>query len=395
MKYVMVILDGVLDRPLKALDDRTPLIVGTGEHLTAMRRKSRVGAVQALPVDWAGDAEAALMALLGYDPREHFTGRGPLDAAAQEIDLDRTDVGFRINFVQTNGERLLEPTAGQFPKNAGRELAIHLQETLRIRMMQFFPGAGYRHVLVWRDGPDGIRCTSPYEAQGEPLRAHFPTGDRAEALIGVMWDTAEVLADHPHNKRRRDNGKPTADMAWPWTPGRPPQLQPFGVRHGIGGACVAGTEMVKGLARLTGLRVLEVPGATGSLDTDYAMKAKATLTALGEVNFCLVHIEAPNEASLAGDWEAKLDAIRRIDERFFGTLLDRIGLLDDFRILVVADHATYVEERKAVPGWVPFMITGSKELPQTRGILPFDERAIDDAEWRIDDGWTLLDQLFA
>jgi len=395
MKYVFVILDGAVDGALRELENKTPLMAATGEHLTALRRKSRVGAVLTLPQAWSGDPEAALTALFGYEPREHFTGRGPLDAAALQIDLDRADIGFRLHFVHTDGSQLLDPTAGQFPAADGRELARHLEETLRIRTLQFFPGSGYRHVLVWRDGPDGLQCTSPYVAHGDPLRAHFPTGDRAERLAGVMWDSAEVLAEHPINRRRRDEGKPTADMVWPWSPGRSPQLQPFGVRHGIGGACVAGSQMVKGLARLTGLRVMDVPGATGSLDTDYVMKARATLTALQEFNFCLVHIEAPNEAGLAGDWEAKTDAIRRIDERFFGTLLDRLGLLDNFRILVTVDHATYVQERKAVPGWMPFMVAGNLEPPQTRGIVPFDERAVEDAEWRLDHGYKLLDQLFA
>lgn len=394
MKYVMVILDGAVDRPLKELENNTPLIAATGTHLKAMARKARVGAVQTLPPDWPGDPEAALMSLFGYDPRLYFTGRGALDAASLQVDLDRTDVAFRLNLVHTDGEHLLDPTAGRFPKAAGRELAVHVQNTLRIRTVQFFPDAGFRHVLVWREGPDDLTCVSPYDAQGKPLRASFPAGNRAERLIGVMWDSAEVLANHPLNKRRRDEGKPTADMVWPWAPGRAPQLPAFGFRHGVGGACVAGSPMVKGLARLSGLRVLDVPGATGSLDTDYEMKARAALTALQELPFCLVHIEAPNEAGLAGDWEAKVDALRRIDERFFGTLLDRIGLLDDFRILVAVDHATCVEARKAAPGWMPFMITGSREKPQTRGILPFDERAIEDAEWRIDEGWRLLDQLF-
>jgi len=395
MKYVAVILDGALDEPLRELENKTPLIAATGDNLKALAKKARVGAVQPLPPDWKGDPEAALVSLLGYDPREHFTGRGPLDAAALQVDMDRADVAFRVHLVQADGNRLLHATAGQLPKEAGRTLMRHVQETLRARAMQFYPGSGYRHVMVWRDGPDGIACTPPHQAQGEALRAHFPTGDSAERLVSLMWDSAEVLADHPINKRRRDDGKPTADMVWPWSPGRMPKLTGFGLRHGIGGACVAGNEMVKGLARLTGLQPLDVPGATGSLDTDYAMKAKATLTALQEFNFCLVHIEAPNEAGLAGDWEAKTDALRRVDERFFGTLLDRIGLLDNFRVLVVADHATPVRERKAVPGWVPFMITGNLEKPQTRGILPFDERAIDDSEWRIDEGWRLLDQLFA
>jgi 2,3-bisphosphoglycerate-independent phosphoglycerate mutase len=395
MKYVMVILDGAVDRPLKVLEDRTPLMVAAGENLKAMARKARIGAVQTLPPDWPGDPEAALVGLFGYDPREAFTGRGPLDAAAVEIPLDPTDIAFRAHLVHTDGERLVDPTAGDFPREQGRELIRHVEETLRIRSLQFYPVAGYRHVLVWREGPDGIACASPYSAAGEPLRSHFPTGDRAERLVGIMWDTAEVLADHPINRRRRDDGKSTADMVWPWSPGRPPQLQGFGLRHGIGGACVAANPMVVGLARLTGLRVVEVPGATGSLDTDYAMKARAALSALHEFNFCLVHIEAPNTAGLSGDWEAKVDALRRIDERFFGTLLDRIGRLDDFRILVVPDHATYVEERRSEGGWMPFMLTGSREATQTIGILPFDERAIDDADWRLDDASSLLDQLFA
>jgi len=394
MKYVCVILDGAVDHPLKALEGKTPLMAAAGEHLKAMARKARIGAVQTLPPDWTGDPEAALTSLFGYEPREHFTGRGPLEAASLQVDMDRADVGFRLNLVHTDGNLLLDPTAGQLSRSEGRALARHLQETLRIRTIQFYPASGYRHVLVWRDGPDGIQCTPPHVVHGEPLRAHFPTGDRAERLTGVIWDTAEVLADHAVNRRRRDEGKPPANLAWPWAPGRLPRLDSFGFRHGVSGACVAGTEMVKGLARLTGLRVMDVPGATGSLDTDYAMKARATLTALEEFDFCLVHIEAPNEASLAGDWEAKTDALRRVDERFFGTLLDRIGLLDNFRIMVVPDHATYVEERKAAPGWVPFMVTGNLEKPQVRGILPFDERAIDDAEWRIDEGWRLLDQLF-
>jgi 2,3-bisphosphoglycerate-independent phosphoglycerate mutase len=395
MKYVMVILDGAVDHPLKVLEDRTPLMVAAGENLKAMARKARIGAVQTLPPDWPGDPEAALVGLFGYDPREAFTGRGPLDAAAVEIPLDPTDVAFRAHLVHTDGERLLDPTAGDFPREHGRELIRHVEETLRIRTLQFYPVAGYRHVLVWREGPDGMACGSPYSAAGEALRSHFPTGDRAERLVGIMWDTAEVLADHPINRRRRDDGKATADMVWPWSPGRPPQLQGFGLRYGIGGACVAANPMVVGLARLTGLRVVEVPGATGSLDTDYAMKARAVLSALHEFNFCLVHIEAPNAAGLAGDWEAKVDALRRIDERFFGTLLDRIGRLDDFRILVVPDHATYVEERRSEGGWMPFMLTGSREATQTVGILPFDERAIDDADWRLDDASSLLDTLFA
>lgn len=396
MNYLTVILSGATDDPLPELDDRTPLMVASsqGEHLKAMARRSRVGLVRALPEDWGGDPEAALVALLGFDPAEDFTGRGPLEAADLQIEMDRADIAFRANFVHTDGRSLLDPTAGVIGKEEGRELLRHVQETLRIRTMQFYPGSGSRHVMIWRDGPDGLRCASPHDAQGKSLREHFPTGDRAERLIPILWDTAEVLEGHRINRRRRDEGKPTADMLWPWSPGRRPHPQSFGLKHGIGGACVAGSEMVRGFARLVGLRVVEVPGATGSLDTDYAAKARASLKALDEFNFCLTHLAAPNVAGLNGDWEAKVDVLRRIDDRFFGTILDRIGVLDDFRILVLIDHPTPVGARKAVPNWTPFMLTGNKEKLQTQGIVPFDERALDDASWRLDRPAELLPQLF-
>lgn len=394
MKYLCVILDGAADRPMPELGDRTPLIAGTGTHLKALAQKARVGAVQTLPPDWTGDPEAALVSLFGYPPATNFTGRGPLDAAALEIPMDPHDIAFRCHFVHLGDNRLQDPCAGRLSRQEGRELLQHVQETLRIRALQFYPAAAHRHVLVWREGPASIQCSSPHDVAGEELRAGLPRGDRAERLIGVMWDTAEVLRDHPINRRRRDEGKPTADMLWPWSPGPCPRLQGFGFRHGTGGACIAGNPMVQGLARLTGLRLIDVPGATGTLDTDYVQKARATLTALGEFSFCLVHIEAPNEAGLRGDYEAKVDAVRRIDERYFGTVLDRIGLLDDFRILVVVDHETCCRPPRFQPGWLPFMIAGNLERRQVRNILPFDERAAEDAEWRIDEGWRLLDLLF-
>jgi 2,3-bisphosphoglycerate-independent phosphoglycerate mutase len=239
VKYVAVILDGAVDQPIRELDQRTPLMVGAGEHLEALSRKARIGVVQPLPPDWEGDPEAALMSLFGFDPRGRFTGRGPLEAAALEIPLERTDSAFSLSLVHTDGHTLLDPTAGKLSKAETRDLVRHVQETLRPDRLQLFPADGVGPVLVWRDGPDGLRCRSPHEAVGRPLREVFPDGDRAESLIGLLWDSAEVLESHPINRRRRDDGLPTATMIWPWSPGRPPDLPGFGFRHGVGGACVA------------------------------------------------------------------------------------------------------------------------------------------------------------
>src|SRR5947207_8994536 len=190
-------------------------------------------------------------------------------------------------------------------------------------------------------------------------------------------DTYKLLTEQPVNLRRVYEGKPPATMVWPWSGGRPPRLAPFGLEQGMGGAVVAGTDLVRGLARLAGLEPVGVPGATGYLDTDYQAKARAALAALHHVDFAAIHVAAPNEAALDGDYEAKVDAIERIDERLLGTILDRIGSLDDFRIMLMIDHVTSCAQRRALPGWVPFLLPGSR-IKRRGPRLPLDERAAEE-----------------
>ena len=173
--------------------------------------------------------------------------------------------------------------------------------------------------LVWRDGPLEVRTRNPREVVGERLRAALPEGDRAEKLQQVLWDSHELLSEHPVNRRRSDQGKPPANLVWPWSGGRVLRLPGFGAVHGLGGALIAGTDLARGLGRLAGLEVVDVPGATGYLDTDYAAKARAALSALERFDFAAVHVESPNEAALDGDYEAKVDALERVDERLLGT----------------------------------------------------------------------------
>jgi 2,3-bisphosphoglycerate-independent phosphoglycerate mutase len=182
-------------------------------------------------------------------------------------------------------------------------------------------------------------------------------------------------------------------MVWPWSGGRPMRLSPFGLERGMGGAVVAGTDRVRGLARLAGLEPVDVPVATGYLDTDYQTKARAALAALHHYDFAATHVAAPNEAALDGDYEAKVDAIERIDERLLGTILDRIGRLDDFRIMLMIDHVSSCAQRRALPGWAPFLLTGNT-LRRRGQRLPFDERAAEEAEWRIDEPWHVIRALF-
>jgi 2,3-bisphosphoglycerate-independent phosphoglycerate mutase len=393
MKHLLLVLDGAADEPLAALEGKTPLMAASTPHLRDMTKRGRVGAVRTLWEEWEADPEAALLGLFGYPPAEHFHGRGPLEAASLQIDLDGHDLAFRMDLVQSDGERLLDATAGRIGAAEGRTLVEYLAQKLRIRTIQFYPGSGYRNVLVWRDGPAELRTRNPRAIVGEALRPNFPEGDRSERLHQVIWDSYELLSGHPVNRRRVDEGKPPATMIWPWSGGRPGRLPAFGPLHGMGGAVVAGTDLVRGLGRLAGLEVIPVPSATGSLDTDYKAKALWALRALETYDFAAVHVEAPNEAALDGDYEAKVDALERIDERLVGTLLDRIGKLDDFRMLAVPDHVTSCARRSALPGWVPFLLAGNL-VKRTGPRLPFDERAAEEADWRIDEPWHLLTSLF-
>ena len=312
MKYVLLILDGATDAPRPELEGRTPLMVARMPHLREMVRQGNIGVARPLPAEAAIDPEAALLACFGYYPPDWWTGRGPLEAAALDIPLDRRDVAFRANLIHTDGERLLDPTAGRITDRWARPLVEHLAERLRGRFLQLYPGHGYRHVLVWHDGPTDLGCTNPREIAGEPLAVHYPVGDRAERLRRLMEDSYEILSAHPLNRQREDRGLPPATMIWPWGGGLPTRLPPFGFRHGLGGALIAGHPLARGIGRLAGLAVPDLPEATGTRDTDYTVKAKAALAMLPSHDFVAVHIYAPHDAAQDGDWEAKRSEERRV-----------------------------------------------------------------------------------
>src|SRR5262249_31775824 len=207
---------------------------------------------------------------------------------------------------------------------------------------------------------EGVRCRHPGEGTGVPLRSKLPEGDRPERLHQLMWDSFELLQEHVINRRRLDEGRPPANMVWPWSPGPPVALPPFGPTHGLGGALVAGDGAVRGMGRLAGLEGVDVPGATGDRGTDFPAEAGAALAAPERFDFAAVHVAAPHEVSLDGDYEAKIDVLQRIDERLLGTIMDRIGKLDDFQLLVTCGVAVSCAARRALPGWVPFVLAGNR-----------------------------------
>lgn len=393
MKYLLLVLDGAADAPLPELEGKTPLEAAHTPQLDSLARVGQVGAVVPSAAGGGVNSHTSLMGLLTYPPADYPTGPGALEAASIDVELYHGDLAFRLDLVATDEERLLGIPSGEIGDAEARALIDRVSEKLSGRQFQIYPGRGHRHLLVWRESSADLACVPPYTALGEPLATVMPAGEGEERLRQLMWDSLELLIDHRVNRRRRDEGRTPATMLWPWGPGRPVHLPNLPLRLGKSCAAVAGAALPRGLARLAGLSVLDIPGATGTRDTDYQAKARAALYALQDRDFVFLHVQSPDEAGHRGDVEAKVDAIERIDERVVGTLLESLGKLDDFRILAVPDHATLVGTREHDGRAVPWLLSGNRERPRGKR-LPFDERAVEDADHVIDESWRLLERLF-
>jgi 2,3-bisphosphoglycerate-independent phosphoglycerate mutase len=393
MKYVLLVPDGFADDPLPEWNGKTPKMRARTPHLDALAKRALIGAVWTVPPDMYPGSDVANMAILGYDPRRYYTGRGPLEALAMGISLEEDDVAFRCSLISTDGERILDHSAGNISNEEAHPLIRLVDEKLGTRYWRFFPGVGYRHVMVWHEGPTEIRCTPPHDIVGELWQKHLPQGEGEQKLRRLIEDSLNLLDDHPINRRRRDEGKMPANMIWTWGQGLAPNLPAFWLQRGVTGAVVAEVDLVKGIGRAAGLEVPQVPGATGYLHTDYRAIGAAALRMLEKHAFVFIHVEAPDEAGHQGDPEAKAWALEQIDEHIVAQLVD--GLKEyDYRMLVLPDHATPVTIRTHRAGAVPFMLYDSREDLSRGSLLTFDESAVEETKLRIDEGWRLIDLLF-
>jgi len=392
VKYILLVPDGMADRPLDELDGKTPMQVARKPNMDYLAANGRVGAVHTIPQGMDPGSDVAAMSLLGYDPRKYYTGRGPIEAVSMQIPLDPHDVAFRCNLVSSDGVTMMDYSGGHVSTEEARELMTLVNEKLGTSRISFYPGVSYRHIMVWRDGSPDVKTTPPHDIAGQAIADHLPDGDGDQTLRGLIFDSIDLLNDHPINRRRRDDGKKPANMIWPWGQGRSLELPDFLAKTGLTGAVVAAVDLVKGLGRAAGLKVVNVPGATGYLDTNFEGKAKYALDALKDRDFAFIHVEAPDEAGHIGDIDAKIEAIENVDRRLLGTLLEGLREVDRFRILVSPDHVTPISIKTHASDPVPFALFSSFEPAGTN--LPFDERAIPETKLRVEEGFHLIDLLF-
>ena len=400
MKYLIVIPDGAADTPQTSLGGKTPFQAAHTPALDALAARGRVGLTNHVPESLPPGSEVACMSLMGYDPLAFFTGRAPLEAAAQGITLGPDDWAVRCNLVTITDQAMADFTAGHVTTAEATELLAAAQRGLAADFPKlaanwsFVPGVSYRNLLLYRGTAaaapfdDSLRATPPHDLMDKSVVDDFPRGTGSRLLTEIMSRSAAWLEGHPVNKARIAAGVRPATHVWLWGVGRAPALEPFTAKYGMSGTMITAVDLLRGLAALAGWKRLEVPGATGYLDTDYAAKGRAAIAEFTVADLVCVHVEAPDEASHEGDAAAKVKAIEEIDAKIVAPLVAHLATSGEHRILVCPDHPTFIATKTHSRGHVPFVMAGSGITGS--GQATYDEVAAAASSQRIEPGWKLM-----
>ena len=373
MKYVIIIPDGCADTPQESLDGQTPLQAASTPHMDAIAQAGIVGAANHVPPHLPAGSAVANMSLLGFDPDKYFTGRAPLEAAAQNIELGPHDWAVRCNLVTIEDQIMRDFTADHISDNEAVELLESLQAELDRSDLEFVAGVSYRNLLLYRASDDkapfsrDTRSTPPHDLTDDTVMNDFPRGLGSDLLSELMNLSVRVFKDHPVNQKRIAEGKLPATNIWLWGLGKTPALPRFMDIYAKQGRMITAVDLLRGIGALLDWPRIEVTGATGYTDTDYAAKGTAAIKAIAEadVDLVCVHVEAPDEASHEGDVQAKIKALEEIDLHIVGPIHEALKQQGDYRILVSPDHPTPVQSKTHSHGIVPFTIAGKGIKPDT------------------------------
>jgi len=394
MKYAIIIPDGAADQPQSELDGRTPIEAAHTPAMDALASGGVVARACHTPSSLPAGSEVGNMSLLGYDPLSNFTGRAPIEAAAQGIELAPEDWAIRCNMVTIEDQTMRDFTADHISTEDSTALLATAQEQLGGEGLEFVPGVSYRNLLVWRASERPapftmeMRATPPHDLTDKSVLDAFPRGPGSDVLNELMTATVDLFAEHPVNKKRIADGRLPATNVWLWGIGRAPKLKPFAQAYGVTGAMITAVDLLRGLASLIGWKRIGVPGATGYTDTDYAAKGRSAIEALQEVDLICVHIEAPDEASHEGDCASKVKAIEEIDRHVVAPLAESLQRVDEWRIMISPDHPTFLSTKTHTHGDVPIVIAGTR-ITSDRFTSYGDTNAAE-SDLAFDQGWQAM-----
>ena len=369
------------DWKIEALNNQTPLQYASTPNMDKLASLGETGMLKTVPDGFHPGSEVANSAILGYDQREVYEGRGPLEAASIGVELADDDLALRCNLICVEDGKIKNHSAGRLDTEEGDVLIKYLQEKLGNDKIHFYTGIQYRHLLVIKGGNKDLDCTPPHDVPGQPfepllVKATSPSGmETARLLNNLILKSQELLKDHPLNIQRKNDGKDPANSIWPWSGGNRPhmktleQMFPDKIHSG---AVITAVDLIRGIGRYAGLECIDVEGATGLADTNYEGKAKAAVEALKRSDFVYLHVEASDEAGHDGDVALKLQTIENLDKRIVGPVMNAVKDFDEpVSIAVLPDHPTPCKHRTHTNEPVPFLIYYPGITPD--GVKKFDE----------------------
>lgn len=398
MKYVILQGDGMPDHKLKELGGKTPLEAADTPNLDYIAKHAGTfGMVKTIPDGYPPGSDVGNLTVLGYDPTKYYTGRSPLEAASIGVELKPTDVTLRCNLVtlsQSGGQEIMEDySAGHITTEEAHEIIKDIKKHLDGNGFTFHPGISYRHLLVWTDGNKDINTTPPHDISGKKTSAHYPSGQGEDLLLELINKSKDILKDHPVNKKRISEDHNPVTSIWLWGQGTAPAMPSFKELYGLTGSVISAVDLVKGIGHYAKLNVIDVPGATGYLDTNYEGKVEYALNSLNEVDLTMIHIESTDETGHVGDPKLKIQAVEDFDKRVLAKVLEGIKKFGDYRILVMSDHPTPSDIRTHTNDPVPYAIFSSEDTEAKNQSNVYTEDCASGTGVFENEGWRLLGTL--
>ena len=402
MKYVIFLSDGMADLPLEELGGQTPMMRAYKPHMDRLAREGFAGMIRTIPDSVPPGSDTANMAVMGYDPVLYYTGRSPIEAVSMSISLEPGDVAFRCNLVTLSdaGEYENKTMVDYSADEIGSDEAARIIETINRKFaddqIRFYPGKSYRHCMVWKNGITAMETTPPHDILTRVIGGYLPTGPGATILSDIMRSSVDMLAGHPVNLAREARGLRPANAAWIWGQGTRPELPRIADTYGLHGSVISAVDLVNGLGICAGLHVVDVPGITGNVHTNFTGKGQAVIEELRRgQDYVYIHVEAPDECGHRAEIDNKILSIERIDKEIIGPVWEwleanRLKTGEDYRLLSLPDHATPIALRTHTRQAVPFALYDSSNSAEGYHAAAYDEVACDQTGLRIEEGHTLF-----
>lgn len=397
MKYIVILGDGMADYPIPELDNKTPLQYAKKPNIDMLAKKGTVGLVKTIPDGIAPGSDAANLSVMGYNPKVYYTGRSPLEAVSMGINLSPTDVALRCNLVCLSEDEdeyadktMIDYSSDEITTAEAKILIEAVNNALKSDDITFYPGISYRHCMVWNNGKTGLGCTPPHDITNKKITEYLPK-EESGLLLSLMKKSHDILKNHPVNLDRKARGLRPANSIWLWGEGKKPALSSFAEKYNKTGAMISAVDLLKGIGICAGLESIDVEGATGNIDTNFAGKAKAAIEAINSgKDFVYVHVEAPDESGHRYEIDNKVKSIELIDYQIVGPILEAMKKYDEFKVLVLPDHPTPLSLRTHTAEPIPFIIydsTNEIDSPASS----YDEFEAKKSNIFIDEGYKLMD----